>query len=86
MVLQVNVKPGSRVELLDRDLAGRWIARVLAPAAEGRANEALIALLAKHFEVAKRQVRIRTGHVSRIKLVEIEGVFPDQLRLFDAEA
>lgn len=83
MVLQVNVKPGSRVEVLDRDMAGRWVARVLAPAAEGRANEALIELLAKHFEVPRRQVRIRTGHVSRIKLVEIEGVLPDQLRLFE---
>lgn len=83
MILQVSVKPGSRVENLDRDLSGKWIARVLAPAAEGRANESLIALLAKHFDVPKRQVRIKTGHVSRIKLVEIEGVLPDQLRLFE---
>ncbi len=47
--------------------------RVSAPPEDGKANNALIALLAKHFEVAKSAVRIVSGETARLKLVEIEG-------------
>ncbi|PIP50724.1 hypothetical protein COX11_02610, partial [Candidatus Berkelbacteria bacterium CG23_combo_of_CG06-09_8_20_14_all_41_73] len=38
---------------------------------EGAANKALIALLSKHFDVAKSQVKIISGLTSRNKVVEI---------------
>lgn len=73
MIVQVRVKPGSKkgdqvVEsspYLDVFLREKPI--------DGRANQALIAILAKHFSVNKESVRIVSGSSSRIKLVEIGG-------------
>ena len=42
-----------------------------APAIEGRANEALIKILAAHFQVRKGEIRIVKGEKSRDKIVEI---------------
>ena len=48
--------------------------RVMAPAVEGAANNALIRLLAEEVGVARRDVRIVAGATSRQKLVVIDGV------------
>jgi uncharacterized protein (TIGR00251 family) len=45
-----------------------------APAIEGRANEALIKILAAHFQVRKGDIRIVKGDKSRDKIVEIAAV------------
>ena len=47
---------------------------------DGRANEALVAFLAKRAGVAKGAVRIVSGHSAREKLVEIEGIDAERLR------
>ena len=47
---------------------------VTAPAREGRANAAVIALLARIFGVPRSAVRILRGHTSRTKIVVVEGV------------
>jgi uncharacterized protein (TIGR00251 family) len=47
------------------------------PAIEGRANEALIKILAAHFQVRKGEIRIVRGEKSRDKVVEI-GVSENQ--------
>jgi uncharacterized protein YggU (UPF0235/DUF167 family) len=39
---------------------------------DGKANEELIALLAKHFECRKVDVSIKSGASGRMKLVRIE--------------
>lgn len=44
---------------------------VTAPADKNKANEALIRLLAKHFDVAPSRVVIIRGHTSRHKVIEI---------------
>jgi uncharacterized protein YggU (UPF0235/DUF167 family) len=46
-------------------------ARVSAPPEDGRANAALIALLAKALDVAKSTIRIAGGGHARIKTIEI---------------
>jgi len=51
---------------------GSWLAQVTAPPADGQANEALIALVARHFGVRRAQVRIKTGSSGRMKLVQID--------------
>ena len=47
-------------------------ARVSAPPADGKANEALIGLLAKALSIGKSKVRIVSGAQSRIKMIEAE--------------
>jgi hypothetical protein len=51
---------------------GTWLAQVAAPPVEGQANEALVALVAKHFGVRRAQVRIKSGASGRMKLVQVD--------------
>jgi hypothetical protein len=71
-MLRVKVKPNSRVEELAVLEDGSWEARVKAPPVDGKANAALIALVARHFNVRKAQVRIKSGASGRLKLVQID--------------
>ena len=45
--------------------------RVTAPPVDGKANEALIALLAKEFKTPKSKILILKGETSRDKLIEL---------------
>ena len=47
--------------------------RVRAVPEDGKANQAVIELLAKHFHVARAAVRIVSGASVRTKIVEIAG-------------
>jgi uncharacterized protein (TIGR00251 family) len=69
--LKVKVKAGSRIEELAEQEDGTWLVRVKAPPVDGRANEAVIALLATRFGVRKAQVSIKSGASSRVKLIFI---------------
>lgn len=69
--LEIAVKPSAKVSSLEEQADGTWIARVAAPPVDGKANAALIALVAKHFGLRKSQVTIRMGESSRRKLVEL---------------
>jgi len=51
---------------------GSWLARVKAPPVDGKANAAVVALVAKHFELRKAQVHIKSGASGRSKLVQLE--------------
>lgn len=69
--LRIKVKPNSRVEELTALDDGSWEARIKAPPVDGKANAALIALVAAHFGVRKVQVVIKSGASGRLKLVQI---------------
>jgi uncharacterized protein len=68
----VTVKPRSGISELRQTSDGGWQARVKAPPVEGKANEELRKLVARHFGVTKSQVTIRTGKAGRTKLVQID--------------
>ncbi|MGZ5940576.1 MAG: DUF167 family protein [Rhizomicrobium sp.] len=46
-------------------------ARVAVPPEDGKANDALIALLGKSLSVAKSTIRVASGHTARLKTIEI---------------
>jgi uncharacterized protein (TIGR00251 family) len=71
--LKLKVKPGSRDESLTEQDDGTWLARVKAPPVDGKANAAVIALVAAHFGLRKSQVTIKSGASGRLKLVQLEG-------------
>jgi len=48
--------------------------RVTAPPVKGKANEALVRLLAKTLRLRKNQVEIVAGHRARHKMVRAEGI------------
>lgn len=78
-VIRVRVQPrASRSEIVGRE-GDVWRVRLTAPPAEGRANAALVALLAETLDVRRSDVAILRGQTSRDKLVEIAGLGEDQV-------
>jgi len=56
------------------------LVRVTAPPVDGKANDALCRLVAKAAGVAPSRVTVVSGQTSRDKVLEVEGVEPQQLR------
>jgi uncharacterized protein (TIGR00251 family) len=71
-VVQVKIKPSARASVLVEESPGLWSAQLKSPPVEGKANEELIALVAKQFGCRKSAVSIKSGASGRIKLVRIE--------------
>ena len=73
MRVTVTVKPGSKKgPLIEANEEGSLTIFLQERAVDGAANEGLVALLAKHFEVSKSKVQIVSGFTSRIKRIEID--------------
>ena len=71
MIIQLKVKPNSRASRLEQQEDGTWLAQLKSPPVDGKANEELIALVAKHFKRPKSEVSIKSGASTRVKLVQI---------------
>ncbi len=65
--LQVKVKPNAREDRFAPGDDGVWLASLKAQPVDGKANEALIALVAAYFKLRKQQVSIKSGAGARIK-------------------
>ena len=79
-VLKVKVAPGA-----GRDEVQGWMGdtlklRVSAPPEKGRANRAVVALLAGTLSVGRDRIVIVAGAGSRRKRVRIEGLSREELR------
>lgn len=72
-VIAVKVKPNSRVSLLEQAEGGAWLAQLKSPPIDGKANEELLALVARHFGCRKSAVSLKSGASARTKLVRVEG-------------
>ncbi len=73
MKISVHIKPSSRhrEEVVKNDDETLMV-YTKAPAIEGRANAAVIKLLAKHFKVASSKVKLVRGATSKYKIFEID--------------
>ena len=86
--VRLRVSPGSsRAEIVGRYADG-WKVRVTAPPEDGRANEAVLRLLADALSVPRKAVTLVSGHTGRDKIVLLDGVKPAQIerRLTSAAA
>ena len=72
MKKQVKVKPNAKQSKVIYADDGSLIVHLKSPPVDGKANQELIALLAKEFKVPKQAVRIKSGMGSRQKIVEID--------------
>jgi uncharacterized protein (TIGR00251 family) len=72
--VRVRVSPGARrTELIGRHGDG-WKVRVTAAPEAGRANEAVLDLLAAELDLPRRSLSIVSGHAAREKVVLMEGI------------
>jgi uncharacterized protein len=74
--VRLRVSPGAR----KTELAGRygdaWKVRVAAPAEGGRANDAVLKLLAERLGLPRRALSIVSGRTGRDKVVQMAGIDP----------
>lgn len=71
MRIFVKVKPSAKIESVEKIDEVHFIISVKAPPVEGKANEAVVKLLADYFSVPRGNVKIVSGLFSRNKVVEI---------------
>ena len=74
--VRLRVSPGSgRAAIVGRH-GDAWKVRVTAPPEQGRANDAVVRLLATALALPRDAVAIVSGHSGRDKIVELTGVGP----------
>ncbi len=77
--LRLRVAPGAtRAGVVGRH-GDAWKVRVAAPPEGGRANEAVVRLLAETLSVPREAVTLVSGHGGRDKIVELAGLGPSQI-------
>ena len=77
--ITLRVQAGARSDRILGLAGGVVRISVAAPAREGRANAAVVALLARTLGVPESTVRVHRGHTSRTKIVVVEGVPEEEL-------
>lgn len=77
--LSLRVSPGaSRTAIVGRHGPG-WKLRVAAAPEDGKANAAVVRLLADVLGISERDVEIVSGHTSRDKTVALTGIETDEI-------
>ena len=71
MTIAVRVKPNAKSSAVKKVSDREYRASVNAAPEHGKANRALIDLLAAHFKVAGSSIQILHGHRSQRKLIRI---------------
>jgi len=72
MNIKIRVLPrSSRNEVVGEMADGTLKVKLTAPPVEGKANEALVKLLAEHFSVPKGKIKITSGSTSKNKTIEV---------------
>ena len=78
-ILPVRAQPGARKAGILGEYAGALKVAVTAPPEDGRANKALIELLAGALNLKRSQVRLLSGETSRDKRFVIQGIAKREL-------
>ena len=78
--LKLHVTPGAREEGIVGWRGQALRLKVRARPEKGRANEAVIRLLASHLGLPRASLSIVRGATSRDKLMKVDGLSRDQLR------
>ena len=71
-LINIRVIPNAKRNNVSEE-QGKFKVHISAPAVNGKANKALIKVLAEYFKVKKRGIKIIRGAKSREKVVEIKS-------------
>lgn len=77
--VRLQVVPGARTPGVVGRHGDGWKVRVAAARERGKANDALLDLLARTLDVPRRDVALVSGHSGRDKIVELNGITPDDI-------
>ena len=77
--LRLQVSPGARRAGIVGRYGDGWKVRVTAPPEDGRANEAVLRLVAETLALPRSAVTLVSGQGAREKILELEGVGPAQV-------
>ncbi len=77
--LRVRVAPGASRACVVGRYGDAWKLRVAAAPEGGRANDAVVRLLADTLAVPRASVTLVSGHGARDKIVELAGLEPGQI-------
>jgi len=78
--LEVKVSPGARADAIGGVHDGRLRVRVTAAPERGKANRAVLALLAKTLGVSRSRLAVVAGETDAHKSIRIEGLAPAAVR------
>jgi len=76
-ILKIHVVPGARQTMVAGLHGDRLKVKVARPPEKGRANEELLAFLARLLQVPPRAVHLTSGAASRAKVVAVHDLSPD---------
>jgi uncharacterized protein (TIGR00251 family) len=76
--LRLRVVPGSTHPGIVGRYGDGWKVRVSAPPERGRANDAVLDLLAQTLSVSGADVKLVSGGAARDKVVELHGIAEDE--------
>jgi uncharacterized protein (TIGR00251 family) len=77
--VRLRVSPGTNSARVVGRHGEAWKVRVAAPAEGGRANEAVVRLLAETLSVSRNAVTLVSGHGARDKIVQLTGLHSIQI-------
>ncbi|WP_255484281.1 DUF167 domain-containing protein [Granulicella sp. 5B5] len=78
-VVPVRVHPGAKRDAVTGTHDGAVKIALTSPPVDGRANEALVAFVAKRLGVARGQVTLLTGASSRMKTLRVVGLSAEEV-------
>ena len=73
MKIIIKAKPGAKEDKIEKVDEANYTVHVKAPPIDGKANAAIVKLLASHFDISQSLVEIISGHMARVKVVEINN-------------
>ncbi len=73
MKIIVKTKPGSKDNKIEKIDEANYIVYVKEPPINGRANVAVIKLLADYFDISPSLIEIISGYMARVKVIEINN-------------
>jgi uncharacterized protein len=77
--LRLRVAPGASKPGVVGRQGDAWKVRVAAAPERGRANDAVLELLARTLDVPRTSLTLVSGGGSRNKIVELTGIEPDEI-------
>lgn len=73
MIIKVKIIPNAHKNSIESFQEETLKIKIKAPPDKGKANEELIKFLSETFYIAKSDIRIISGHSSRLKKIEIQA-------------